>query len=149
MGDRLPLIGLGASCSDTHGPASETAFWTRCISVLDAVKSSLQSCSSVVSLLSRMPQVWGLTGKTKFESHYCGPEPTSCCYSNFSCWERKSSQNIQLPIPSYPSGIPIIKKAGWLFEKLMSFPSPAFDFFLFWLLKLILHSRHGIFHCQV
>lgn len=148
-GGRLPLVGFSTSCSDAPGPASETAFWTSCISGLDAVKSSLKCCSALISLLSRMPQVWSLTGQTKFQNHYCGPEPASCSYSNISCWERKSSQNIQLPFPSYPSGIPIIKKAGWLFEKLMSFPSPAFDFLLFWLLKLILHSRHGIFHCQV
>lgn len=62
---------------------------------------------------------------------------------------REASQNVQLPIPSYPRGTPIIKDTGWLFEILMSFPSPAFDFLLFCLLKLILHSRHRIFHCQV
>lgn len=149
MGGKWPFVGFSTSCSDALGPASETAFWTSCVSGLDAVKSTLKSCSSVISLLSHMPQVWSLTGKTKFASHYCGPDPASWSCSNISCWERKASQNSQLPIPSYPSGIPIIKKAGWLFEKPMSFPSPAFDFLLFWLLKLILHSRHGIFHCQV
>lgn len=85
MGGRLPPAGFRTSRSDTPGPASEPAFWTSCISGLDTVKSSLKFCSSVISLLSCMPQVWGLTGKTKFESHYCGPEPASCNYSNISC----------------------------------------------------------------
>lgn len=108
-----------------------------------------KSCGLVVSLLIIISRACGLTGKTKFETRYCDPEPASRSYSNISRWEKKARQHIQLPIPSYPSGIPLIEEAGWLFEKLVSFPSSAFDFLLFWLLKLILHSRHGIFHCQV
>jgi len=85
IGARLPLVGVSVSCSDAPAPASEAVFCTSCISGLDAVKSTLKSCSSVISLLSHMPQVWGWTGKTKFESHYCGPEPAACSYSNISC----------------------------------------------------------------
>lgn len=60
-------------------------FGLSCVSGLDTVKSSLKSSSSVIALLSCMSQVWGLTGKTKFESHCCGPEPASSNYSNISC----------------------------------------------------------------
>lgn len=85
MGGRSPPVGISTSYSDIPGPASEPAVWTRCVSGLGTVKGSLKSYSSAIVLLSCMPQVWGLTGKTKFQSHYCGPEPASCNYSNISC----------------------------------------------------------------
>lgn len=43
-----------------------------------------KSCDLVVSLLIIISRACGLTGKTKFETRYCDPEPASRSYSNIS-----------------------------------------------------------------